>query len=123
MMTRILSTLCLLTLSAATLSADDKKVVRIHLCGTPVNKPGVHQIAGTSTVARLKKDCGGWNEFGSDTRIYVIRFPRQEGVTEGVRDETKQEIIQLDKVMKKGGEFSFREGDIVYVPMKVFFGR
>ena len=88
-----------------------------------MNKAGVHQIAETSTLARLKKDCGGWNEFGSDTRIYVVRFPRQEGVTEGVRDETKQEIIQLDKVMKKGGEFTFREGDIVYVPMKVSYGR
>lgn len=90
----------------------------VHLCGE-AKKPGKHEIPAACSHEELEKAVGGWTEWGSGKRFFVLRFPRMEGLfMRNDLQKRKQEVLQSGQLEKKDGRFVFLPGDVIYIPMK-----
>ena len=114
----------LLSFLAYASAANDDKIL-VHFTGY-VEKPGSYRVAGKITIEELRDACGGIAPTATTKRMMVIRFPRQEGISEEQLDnpETrKDEILRLHQIPKEGEFLLLQDGDVIYVPGKYYIGR
>lgn len=108
----------LLVSAALASSKEEPALVMVHLCGE-AKKPGKHEIPAACSHEELEKAVGGWTEWGSGKRFFVLRFPRMEGLfMRNDLQKRKQEVLQSGQLEKKDGRSVFLPGDVIYIPMK-----
>lgn len=103
-------------------AAEAPKEVGVHLIGN-VKIPGAHMIPARARMADIIAACGGEDEFSAFKRMILIRFARQEGVTEGAIDQRKDEIHRGAQIPRDGEFYLLQQGDVIYIPVKEIIGR
>jgi protein involved in polysaccharide export with SLBB domain len=93
----------------------------VHFSGQ-VNKAGIYKIVTPATVEDLAKASGGWTEFGSPTRLTVIRLERPSSAKVGDPGEPESKVFKYDEIPRKDGKLVLKSGDIVFIPVKRVFG-
>ena len=117
-MRSIVSAILILSTSLACSEEEAATKVTVHLCGE-ARKPGKYEIPPACSYEDLEKATGGWTEWGSGKRFFVLRFPRMEGLfMQNGLQQRKQEVLQSGQLEKKDGRFVFLPGDVIYIPMK-----
>lgn len=103
-------------------TAKEPEKVIVHLTGN-VKKPGPHTLPARAQMVDVIAACGGEDEFSSFKGMILIRFARQEGVTDGVIDQRKDEILRGGQIPRDGEFYLLQQGDVIYIPVKESFGR
>ena len=94
--------------------------VTIHVTGY-AEKPGRHEIPGTTTLEELSKTFGG-AVWGNPKRITVIRLKRPSNPTTGDRGQPETKVLSLDEITNQTKQLLLEAEDIVFVPMKRVIG-
>jgi NADH:ubiquinone oxidoreductase subunit F (NADH-binding) len=117
---RILLLFACLFMATSSLSFAGK--VTIHFAGH-VNKPGTYTVESPISMEDLVKACGGVTEFGSITRLKAVRFAQPPSPTIDDKGRGSSEVLELDQIPRKGEKLDLSSCDLIFIPMKVIYGR